>query len=289
MRLGAVFPQAEFRTVDPDEVVALSSDSKTPDTTTSSSTTTSRRRRRQPAGWTGYYNSSDPFLEPLVLFAYLARSAPRAGDRCPRVAATPDRARGQAGGNARAARARPHPPRCRDRLERRSSTRRSAWTSFPRGPHGGADPTAASALDRAKCRPRRHVGRDRCRGSRAAPPGPVPIWIGSAPTVPALARVGRLADGWLPEPAVQPGRGFEPAWIEVRRAATPQRVAIPDAARARGPALVTPGRRRLASPADWPDGVTPVPTLSASTPDVPAPPGQRNNSTRCCAPLDAIH
>jgi hypothetical protein len=34
-----------------------------------------------------------------------------------------------------------------------------------------------------------------------------------------LARVGRLADGWLPLPPVQPGRGLEPAWLAVRTAA----------------------------------------------------------------------
>ena len=35
-----------------------------------------------------------------------------------------------------------------------------------------------------------------------------------------LAIVGRLADGWLPEPTVQPGRGLEAAWLEVRAAAS---------------------------------------------------------------------
>ena len=75
MRLGAVFPQGQFRTVDPDAVVRLV-------------------ERLEDAGydhllvydhvlgaditnrpdWTGYYNSADPFLEPLVLFAYVARS-----------------------------------------------------------------------------------------------------------------------------------------------------------------------------------------------------------------------
>src|SRR3954470_5896697 len=75
MRLGAVFPQGQFRTVDPDAVVRLVG-------------------RLEDAGydhllvydhvlgadistrpdWNGYYNSEDPFLEPLVLFAYLARS-----------------------------------------------------------------------------------------------------------------------------------------------------------------------------------------------------------------------
>ena len=75
MRLGAVFPHGQFRTVDPDAVVHLV-------------------QRLEDAGydhllvydhvlgadisnrpdWTGYYNSADPFLEPLVLFAYIARS-----------------------------------------------------------------------------------------------------------------------------------------------------------------------------------------------------------------------
>jgi hypothetical protein len=34
-----------------------------------------------------------------------------------------------------------------------------------------------------------------------------------------LARVGRLADGWIPMPMVQPGHGFEAAWAMVRAAA----------------------------------------------------------------------
>ena len=56
-------------------------------------------------------------------------------------------------------------------------------------------------------------------GIAPLPPGPVPIWIGCGTASPALARVGRLADGWLPLPPVQPGRGFEPAWLAVRTAA----------------------------------------------------------------------
>jgi len=75
VRLGAVFPHAQFQTVDPDAVVHLV-------------------QRREDAGydhllvydhvlgadtsnrpnWTGYYSSADPFLEPLVLLAYIARS-----------------------------------------------------------------------------------------------------------------------------------------------------------------------------------------------------------------------
>ena len=34
-----------------------------------------------------------------------------------------------------------------------------------------------------------------------------------------MARVGRLADGWLPMPDVQPGVGFEDGWRAVREAA----------------------------------------------------------------------
>src|SRR3954452_23576741 len=80
MRLGAVFPQGQFPTVDPDAVVQLV-------------------QRLEDAGydhllvydhvvgadisnrpdWNGYYTSAyspsaDPFLEPLVLLAYVARS-----------------------------------------------------------------------------------------------------------------------------------------------------------------------------------------------------------------------
>ena len=56
-------------------------------------------------------------------------------------------------------------------------------------------------------------------GLAPLPPEPVPIWIGSGTDSRALARVGRLADGWLPTPTVQPGHGLEPALLEVRAAA----------------------------------------------------------------------
>jgi len=51
------------------------------------------------------------------------------------------------------------------------------------------------------------------------PPRPLPIWVGSGPDPRAVARVGRLADGWLPVPQLQPGFGFEDAWRAVRDAA----------------------------------------------------------------------
>jgi probable F420-dependent oxidoreductase len=49
------------------------------------------------------------------------------------------------------------------------------------------------------------------------PAHPVPVWIGSGDSLAALRRVGQLADGWLPTPAIAPGRGFEQAWDQLRR------------------------------------------------------------------------
>jgi alkanesulfonate monooxygenase SsuD/methylene tetrahydromethanopterin reductase-like flavin-dependent oxidoreductase (luciferase family) len=57
-------------------------------------------------------------------------------------------------------------------------------------------------------------------GIAPLPPRPIPIWIGSGPDPRALARVGRLADGWLPMPQIVPGHGFEAAWQAVRDAAS---------------------------------------------------------------------
>src|ERR1700754_1134017 len=75
MRLGAVFPHGQFPTVDPDAVVRLVQrledagyDHLLVYDHVLGADVTNR------PGWTGYYDSSDPFLEPLVLFAYIARS-----------------------------------------------------------------------------------------------------------------------------------------------------------------------------------------------------------------------
>ena len=157
-----------------------------------------------------------------MLFAYLAALVlARARDRRPGVAATADRAGGQAGGDARAPRARSHPPRRRHRVERRRvpgarrrlpTAVRHAWRSRSRclrrlwTESSVAHTGATEVIDAA--------------GLAPLPPTPVPIWIGCGTDSRAVARVGRLADGWLPEPTVQPGRGLEPAWAEVRAAAT---------------------------------------------------------------------
>jgi hypothetical protein len=47
----------------------------------------------------------------------------------------------------------------------------------------------------------------------------VPIWIGCGDAPAALERVGRLADGWIPHPALGDGERLEQAWATVRTAA----------------------------------------------------------------------
>ena len=75
MRLGAVFPQAMFGQVDPDAVVALVQrlEDAGYDHLLIYDHVLGADVSNRP-GWTGFYDSGDPFLEPLVLFAYLARS-----------------------------------------------------------------------------------------------------------------------------------------------------------------------------------------------------------------------
>lgn len=73
---------------------------------------------------------------------------------------------------------------------------------------------------------------------------PIPIWIGSYTGGPALARVGRVADGWMPPPTVQPGKGFEEAWTAISGAAVhagrnPAAVAVEGHVRAGDPAKVS--------------------------------------------------
>ena len=221
MRLGAVFPHGQFRTVDPDAVVRLV-------------------QRLEEAGydhllvydhvlgadittrpdWTGYYNSADSFLEPLVLFAYVARSCSL--ELVTDVLVLPQRQSALVAKQV-ATLALLAPGRIRlgvgigwndveyqalgidfrtraARMEVQIPLLRRLWTEASVD-HAGTTET----IDAAGVAPR--------------PPDPVPIWIGCGTDSRAVARVGRLADGWLPEPSVQPGRGFEPAWREVRAAA----------------------------------------------------------------------
>jgi probable F420-dependent oxidoreductase len=221
MRLGAVFPQAEFGHIDGEVAVAfvrkledagydhllvfdhvLGADSST-----------------RP-GWAGAYDHRDPFLEPLTLFAYLAGACnlefvtdvlvlpQRQTALVAKQAATlellaPGRLRLGVGigwntveyealGADFATRA--------ARLEEQIVLLRRLWTE-PSVDHAGPSDVVRAA------------------GIVPLPPRPVPIWIGSGPNARALARVGRLGDGWLPAPQLQPGFGFEEAWRAVREAA----------------------------------------------------------------------
>ncbi len=221
MRLGAVFPQGQFRTVDPDAVVRLV-------------------ERLEDAGydhllvydhvlgaditnrpdWTGYYNSADPFLEPLVLFAYIARSCSL--ELVTDVLVAPQRQTALLAKQV-ATLALLAPGRIRlgvgigwndveyqalgvdfrqraARMDEQIPLLRRLWTESS-VEHTGA----TEVIDAA--------------GLAPLPRAPIPIWIGCGTDSRAVARVGRLADGWLPEPTVQPGRSFEPAWAEVRAAA----------------------------------------------------------------------
>lgn len=221
MHVGAVFPQAEFGRVDPDEIVGFV-------------------RRLEDAGydhllvydhvlgadsdaranWDGFYDHRDPFLEPLVLFSYLARECSlefvtdvlvlpqRQTALLAKQAATlellaPGRIRLGVGigwntveydalgvdFSTRAA-----------RIEEQIGLLRRLWTE-PTLDHQGATDTVTAA------------------GLVPLPARPIPIWLGTATVAPALRRVGRLGDGWLPMPHVQPGAGFEEAWDTVRAAA----------------------------------------------------------------------
>jgi probable F420-dependent oxidoreductase len=221
MRLGAVFPQAEFRGVDPDEIVAFV-------------------QRLEDAGydhllvydhvlgadvssrpnWTGFYDSRDPFLEPLVLFAYLARSCGL--ELVTDVLVLPQRQTALVAKQV-ATLALLAPGRIRlgvgigwndveydalgidfrrraARMEEQIPLLRRLWTE-PSVDHPGASEVVVAA------------------GIAPLPPESIPIWIGCGTDPRALARVGRLADGWLPMPTVQPGRDLDAALLEVRQAA----------------------------------------------------------------------
>jgi probable F420-dependent oxidoreductase len=221
MRLGAVFPQAEFSRLEGDELVTfvqkledagydhllvfdhvLGADSRT-----------------RP-GWDGAYDHRDPFIEPLVLFAYLARACrlefvtdvlvlpQRQTALVAKQAATlemlaPGRIRLGVGigwnaveyealgvdFHSRAA-----------RLEEQIGLLRRLWTETSVNHSGAFDVVQAA-------------------GIAPLPSRVAPIWIGSGTDSRAVARVGRLADGWLPLPQVQPGFGFEAAWKAIGAAA----------------------------------------------------------------------
>jgi probable F420-dependent oxidoreductase len=221
MRLGAVFPQAEFQTLDPEEVIAfvrgveaagydhllvydhiLGADSGArPD-------------------WDGPYDHRDAFLEPLVLFSYLARAC--ALEFVTDILILPQRQTAVVAKQA-ATLAVLAPGRLRlgvgigwnaveydalgvdfrsraARIEEQIPLLRRLWTEPVLSHSGRFDNVDAAGL-------------------APLPTRPIPIWIGCADHPAALARVGRLADGWLPMPQVRPGRGLEESWTQVNAAA----------------------------------------------------------------------
>ena len=183
---------------------------------------------------------SRPFLEPLVLFAYLARACNL--ELVTDVLVLPQRQTALVAKQI-ATLALLAPGRVRlgvgigwnaveyqalgidfshraARMEEQIPLLRRLWTE-PSVDHAGTSEVVDAA------------------GIAPLPPGPVPIWIGCGTATPALARVGRLADGWLPLPPVQPGRGFEPAWLACGPQ-PPTPVAIPDALGLEGSVWVPP-------------------------------------------------
>jgi probable F420-dependent oxidoreductase len=221
MRLGAVFPQAEFTHLQGDELVAFVQQLEDAgyDHLLVFDHVLGADSRTRP-GWDGAYDHRDPFVEPLVLFAYLARACrlelvtdvlvlpQRQTALVAKQAATlellaPGRIRLGVGigwnvveyealgveFHSRAA-----------RLEEQIALLRRLWTE-PTLNHSGTFDVVRSA------------------GIAPLPPRPVPIWIGSGTDSRAVARVGRLAEGWLPVPQVQPGFGFEAAWKAIGAAA----------------------------------------------------------------------
>lgn len=221
MRLGAVFPQAEFARLDAEQVVAFAQrlEEAGYDHLLAFDHVLGADRGTRP-DWSGAYDHLDPFLEPIVLFAYLARAC--ALEFVTDVLVLPQRQTAVVAKQV-ATLALLAPGRLRlgvgigwnpveydalgvefatraARIEEQIPLLRRLWTETSVDHAGPTDRVDAAGL-------------------LPLPPAPVPIWIGCGPDARALARVGRLADGWLPMPQVQPGFGFEAAWTAVQAAA----------------------------------------------------------------------
>jgi probable F420-dependent oxidoreductase len=238
-----VFPQAEFDRVDPEEVVAFVArvEEAGYDHLLVYDHVLGADPEARP-GWDGFYDSHDPFLEPLVLFSYLARTCSlefmtgvmilpqRQTSLVAKQVATLDRlAPGrfrlgvgigwnpveyQALGMDFARRV--------PRIEEQIPLLRRLWGEASVTHDGSFDTVHAAGID-----PR--------------PTRPIPIWIGSGDNEQALSRVGRLADGWFPVPVLQPRKGLEEAWAKVRAAAR-QAGREPASVGLEGSVRVTPDR-----------------------------------------------
>ncbi|WP_225438699.1 LLM class flavin-dependent oxidoreductase [Candidatus Frankia nodulisporulans] len=240
VRLGAVLPQAEIRPSDPGAVVAFTQGLEAAgyvDLLVFEHVLGADSASRP--GWTGYYDHTVPFLEPLVLFAHLgaltslsfmtdvlvlpqrqtALVAKQTATLDVLLGAGAGAGTGAGGGSAGTGGGRlrlgvgigwneveydalgvAFRSRAR-RLEEQIPLLRALWTQ-PVVAHAGAFDT----IDRAGIEPR-------------PPSGAIPIWVGCGDAPAALERVGRLADGWIPHPALGDGERLAAAWALVRSAA----------------------------------------------------------------------
>lgn len=169
-------------------------------------------------GWTGAYTSADPFLEPLVTFAHLATVTSL--DFMTGVLVLPQRQTALVAKQVATLEALA-PGRLRLGVG-------IGWNDVEYEALGKDFGNRGKRLDEQIALLRRllrepivdHHGAwervDRA-GILPLPVQPVPVWIGSGELPAALRRVGQLTEGWLPTPAIAPGRGFERAWEQVKR------------------------------------------------------------------------
>jgi probable F420-dependent oxidoreductase len=168
-------------------------------------------------GWKGVYTSADPFLEPLMTFAHLASATSL--DFMTGVLVLPQRQTALVAKQIATLEA-IAPGRLRVGVG-------IGWNDVEYEALGKDFGNRGKRLDEQIVLLRRLLSEpvvdyhgtwervDRA-GILPLPPRPVPIWIGSGDSPAGLRRVGQLADGWLPTPAIAPGRGFEEAWDRVR-------------------------------------------------------------------------
>jgi probable F420-dependent oxidoreductase len=222
LHLGVVLPQAEIDTTEPLVVrdFAVRMEQAGFDHLLAFEHVLGADSTQRP-GWDGYYNHESPFLEPFALFSYLAAVTSlelvtdvlvlpqRQTALVAKQAATADillRGKLRLGvgigwndveydalGVSFRTRAR--------RMEEQVPLLRRLWTEQSVTHQGEFD-----TIDRAGIAPL-PVQR------------PIPLWIGCGDTPPALERVGRLADGWIPHPALGDGARVAAAWAAVRAAA----------------------------------------------------------------------
>jgi len=222
LRLGVVLPQAEIDTTDPLVVgdFAVRMEQAGFDHLLAFEHVLGADSTKRP-GWEGYYNHESPFLEPFALFSYLGAVTSlelvtevlvlpqRQTALVAKQAATVDILVGgklrlgvgigwnEVEYDALGVRFR---TRAR-KMEEQIPLLRRLWTEQSVTHNGEFD-----TIDRAGIAPL-PVQR------------PIPLWIGCGDAPSALERVGRLADGWIPHPALGDGARITAALPVVRAAA----------------------------------------------------------------------